>query len=131
MSGDDTFTGGLAGHVRRIAEQREAERQRMEEQARADAVAIEQKARLYAEQMRQELLACRSVSVPEPAPTPAPEPQPDLNDMSMDEYAAWRRTGCKTESSFGSDVTPAPAPKTLGTGRYWTEGGLERDSKPE
>jgi hypothetical protein len=131
MSDDDTFTGGVAGHARRIAERREADRQRMEEQARSDAVAIEQKARFYAEQMRQELFARRSVSVPEPAPTPAPEPQPDLNDMSMDEYAAWRRSGRKTESAFGSDVTPAPAPKVLGTGKYWVDGGLERDSKPE
>ena len=31
---DDTFTGGIAGHVRRIAERQEADRQRMEEQAR-------------------------------------------------------------------------------------------------
>ena len=34
MSDDDTFTGGIAGHVRRIAERQEADRQRTEEQAR-------------------------------------------------------------------------------------------------
>jgi hypothetical protein len=90
-SEDDTFTGGVAGHVRRVAERREADRQ---EQARADAVAIEHKARLYAEQMRQELLARRS-SVPTPAPEPAPAPVSvaDMDAMSPEEYAAHRRAG--------------------------------------
>jgi hypothetical protein len=40
MSDDDTFTGGVAGHVRRIAERREAERQRMEEQGNHEMKAI-------------------------------------------------------------------------------------------
>jgi hypothetical protein len=31
MADDDTFTGGIAGHVRRIAERQEADRQRTEE----------------------------------------------------------------------------------------------------
>ncbi len=29
------------------------------------------------------------------------------------------------------DEVPAEAPKSLGGGRYWTEGGLVRDSRPD
>jgi cell pole-organizing protein PopZ len=104
--------------IRRIAERREAERQRMEDEASKEAAAIERKAEEFAEQVRRELAGRRSV--PAPAPTPAPEPvsTPDLDAMSMEEYAAHRNSG-------------QPTSKPLGTGKYWTEGGLKRDSKPE
>jgi hypothetical protein len=40
MADDDTFTGGIAGHVRRIAERQEADRQRTEEQARGQSAVV-------------------------------------------------------------------------------------------
>jgi hypothetical protein len=130
MSDDDAgedFINRYQLHLMRAAARKAAE-----EQSRVDAAEIERKAKAYAEALRQELVARRSVSVPLPAPTPAPEPvpqpapvpepqpvsTPDLDSMSMEEYAAYRNSG-------------QPASKRLGTGRYWVDGGLERDSKPE
>jgi hypothetical protein len=68
--------------------------------------------------------------MPKPAPTRAPEPAPepvsnaDLDKMTPDQYAEWRRSGRKNESAFGSgaDIPAAPTPQPLKTGRYWVEG---------
>ncbi len=45
-------------------------------------------------------------------------------------------TGTATDESGAApnvipDDAPAVAPKKLGTGQYWTDGGLVRDSRPD